>query len=177
MKVDQSNWKFKIRDIVKEDIAGFTGVIQAVSHLETGCTHYGIAPNKLDKTGQIQGWCWFDESRLIKTGHSKGFSPESWDQQFNMHDVLKDIRSGFIGCVTSINFYATGCITYELLSTKLDRDGKLVDTQNIGQESLVLVKSTPAKKVPKARPAKAEKPPSPPCELGARRTTSFQRRR
>jgi len=168
-------WKFRIRDVVKDDIAGFTGVIQCIAEMESGCTHYGVCATKLSKAGKEQ-WSWFDESRLVKTGRSKGFSPESWEQQYNLGDRIKDRHTGVEGIIVSMNFYATGCMTYDTQPVQLDRDGKIVDTINIPQERMILVKAAEVKEKPapaKDEKTKAKKPPSPPAENGSHRSLSL----
>ena len=57
--------KFKMRDKVKDKITGFEGIILAISEYDTGCTHYGVASQDLDKDGKVKEWEWFDTSRLV----------------------------------------------------------------------------------------------------------------
>lgn len=55
--------KFDMRDTLKDQITGFTGVVVAISFYDTGCTHYGLAA-PMDKDGKVPDWEWFDETRL-----------------------------------------------------------------------------------------------------------------
>ena len=77
--------KFKLGDVVRDIITGYTGIIVGVTFYLTGCTHYGILNQELDKDGNIRDWVWLDGSKLelveIKestkatiniTGHSGG---------------------------------------------------------------------------------------------------------
>lgn len=56
--------KFEFGDLVKDEISGFTGIAMVRALYSTGCTHYGVAPQELDKDGKVQNWEWFDETRL-----------------------------------------------------------------------------------------------------------------
>jgi hypothetical protein len=67
MKGDGMNFKSKYNmfDILKDKVSGFTGIVLAISFYDTGCTHYGVAPQNLKEDGGLHTWEWFDESRLI----------------------------------------------------------------------------------------------------------------
>jgi len=176
MKRDLQEHKYSIRDILQDDVTGFKGAVLAIAEQLSGCTHYGLCPVGLDKEEQQKTWGWFDGSRLqpvmkVKKGkesaspdRSDGFVPDMWDQKFNLRDALKDSISGFGGVVISVNFYSTGCVTYELVANRLDRDGKIGDTVNLDQDRVELVKAYNVKKEKKPHPFR---PPSPPCDLGS----------
>lgn len=57
--------KFEFGDLVKDSISNFTGIVMVRALYSTGCTHYGLAPQELDKEGKVQDCEWFDQSRLI----------------------------------------------------------------------------------------------------------------
>jgi hypothetical protein len=50
-------------DRVKDIVTGFTGIAAGRYEYMTGCTQYGVAPEKL-KDGAVADWATFDESRL-----------------------------------------------------------------------------------------------------------------
>lgn len=59
------SFKFNMGDRVKDIVSGYTGVILAMTYYSTGCRHYGIAPEKTGKDGNIREYEWLDESRLV----------------------------------------------------------------------------------------------------------------
>jgi len=161
MKRDQSRWKFKLRDIVKDDVTGYEGVALGIGELETGCTYYGIAPQEV-KDAKPAEWHWFDESRLVHVGHCDGYVPLEWDQFYNMHDVVKDTITGYTGTVMDITFYASGCLGYGVQAAKFDK-GVPVPVQFFTQDRLAFVKA--AKRAPRVETV--ERPPSPPFHQNA----------
>jgi len=58
------NTKFNMNDILQDRVSGFKGQVLGVTKYDTGCTHYGLAPTKVNKDGMLSEWLWFDESRL-----------------------------------------------------------------------------------------------------------------
>ena len=61
-------FKFAMNQVVKDVISGFQGVILARVEYATGCKHYGIAPQSVNKDGKISEWEYLDESRLMAVG-------------------------------------------------------------------------------------------------------------
>jgi hypothetical protein len=55
-----------IGDIAKDNVTGFTGLIDAEIKYLTGCTQFRIQPREL-KEGKIQESVWFDENRITVT--------------------------------------------------------------------------------------------------------------
>jgi len=63
--------------------------------------------------------------------------------KFNFYDVLKDKVSGFSGVCLARTEYATGCIHYGLLASKLNKEGKPFDNYEWFDTSrLILVKKS-----------------------------------
>jgi hypothetical protein len=58
--------KPKIGDIAKDNITGFSGLIDAKIEYLTGCTQFRLQPREL-KDSKIQECVWFDENRLTTT--------------------------------------------------------------------------------------------------------------
>jgi hypothetical protein len=57
--------KFEMYDVLRDKVTGYTGVVLGVSHYFTGCRHYGLAQQNIDKaTGKLKEWEWLDETRL-----------------------------------------------------------------------------------------------------------------
>ena len=57
--------RFNLNDVLKDKVTGFTGVCLGISRYATGCIHYGLMPQKINKDGTIaQNYEWLDESRL-----------------------------------------------------------------------------------------------------------------
>lgn len=61
-------FKFKLGEILRDKITGFTGVVMGRTEYVTGCIQYGLLPCNLDKDGNMQSWKWLDEIRLKPTG-------------------------------------------------------------------------------------------------------------
>lgn len=59
--------KFKMGDVLKDKVTGFTGAVLCISRYSTGCTHYALQAQKVGKDGKISEWENFDETRLTKT--------------------------------------------------------------------------------------------------------------
>ena len=57
--------KFKLKDVLRDEVSGFEGVALAVTIYATGCIHYGLAQQKLKDDGGVADWQWFDETRLL----------------------------------------------------------------------------------------------------------------
>ncbi len=62
--------KFKMHQILRDKVTGFTGCVLAISFYATGCTHYGLCPRQEKKDGGIPEWEWLDESRLTPVAAS-----------------------------------------------------------------------------------------------------------
>jgi hypothetical protein len=56
--------KFSMHDVLKDKVSGLKGVVLGITFYDTGCIHYGLAPQKLKEDGTVHDWTWFDESRL-----------------------------------------------------------------------------------------------------------------
>jgi hypothetical protein len=67
--------KFKLGEILKDRVTGFTGVVMGRTEYFTGCIHYGLQATKL-KDGAIVAWEWLDEQRLDATEKRVDFYPE-----------------------------------------------------------------------------------------------------
>jgi len=173
MNRDLKEKKYRMRDVLRDNISGFQGAVQGISEGITGAIHYGLAPYGLTRDGESRQWRWFDESRLEPVMEDSGTSaypkrmegwmPQSWDQQYNLWDKVKDKITDLEGTITSINFYGTGCITYETLPAQLTRDGAVADTNNLDQCRVILV----ARGTVEGPATEEEKPPSPPCDPGS----------
>jgi len=61
-------FKFKLGEILKDKITGFTGVVLGRAEYATGCIQYGLLSPKLNKEGESLPWHWIDQVRLITTG-------------------------------------------------------------------------------------------------------------
>jgi hypothetical protein len=60
--------KYAMGSILKEIVTGFEGVAMGITLYQTGCVHYGLVAQSLNKDGGQNKWEWFDESRLEDTG-------------------------------------------------------------------------------------------------------------
>ena len=60
-------------DKVKDKVTGFSGVILARCEYATGCSHYGVCPERLTKEGKSPEWEYIDESRLVLLGKFQPF--------------------------------------------------------------------------------------------------------
>lgn len=56
--------KFKNGDFLEDIVTGFKGVVMVVAFYSTGCIHYGLQDNKMNKDGLFNDWQWLDSSRL-----------------------------------------------------------------------------------------------------------------
>ena len=56
--------KFSMHDVLKDKVSGLKGVVLGITFYDTGCIHYGLAPQKLKEDGTVHNWTWLDESRL-----------------------------------------------------------------------------------------------------------------
>jgi len=63
--------KFGMKDVLKDEVSGFKGVVLGISFYDTGCIHYGLAPQQLKSDGSVHDWQWFDESRLVLVKKAK----------------------------------------------------------------------------------------------------------
>jgi len=153
MKKTQKDWKFKMLDVVKDEITGFEGVVVAVSELDTGAIHYGVQSQKL-KDGKPEKWQWVDETRLKKTMAISANTQKTWNLDFEIHDYVKDTLTGFSGFVVDITFYQTGCINIGVQSNKLDRDGKPLDTQFFTSNRVVLLDKNNTQQQKEEKPKK-----------------------
>ena len=59
-------FKFENGDLLEDNVTGLTGVVMVRAEYSTGCHHYGILPQELNKDGAIHDWHWLDSSRLTK---------------------------------------------------------------------------------------------------------------
>ena len=57
--------RFKLKDVLRDEVSGFEGVALAVVFYAEGCTHFGLAQQKLKGDGSVAAWQWFDETRLL----------------------------------------------------------------------------------------------------------------
>lgn len=57
-------FKFNMRDKVKDQITGFTGIITARTEWLNGCHRYNVQSPDLDKDGRVPSTEHFDEEQL-----------------------------------------------------------------------------------------------------------------
>jgi hypothetical protein len=57
--------KFKLNDVLKDNVSGYTGHVLGITLYATGCIHYGLAALNVGTDGKPMEWQWFDESRCI----------------------------------------------------------------------------------------------------------------
>jgi len=71
--------KFSMHDVLKDTVSGFKGQVHGITFYSTGCIHYGLAPQKLNKDGLLHDWQWLDESRctLVKAAKKVTVKPRS----------------------------------------------------------------------------------------------------
>jgi hypothetical protein len=76
-----------MRDVLKDDVSGYQGVVMGVTFYDTGCIHYGLAPQKVKSDGTLNDWQWFDESRLtlVKAGNMRKGKPHSGPDMNQKH--------------------------------------------------------------------------------------------
>jgi hypothetical protein len=55
--------KFDMGDTVKDDVTGYEGVVVAITHYMTGCTHASLQAKK-NKEGKVPEWESFEETRM-----------------------------------------------------------------------------------------------------------------
>ncbi len=55
--------KFNLGDTAKDDITGYEGVVVALTHYITGCTHCSLQA-KITKEGKVPEWENFDDKRM-----------------------------------------------------------------------------------------------------------------
>lgn len=67
----QIPFKFELGEILKDIVTGYTGVAMGRTQYFTGCNHYGLLSQKVNKDGDPDNWCWFDQSRLARTNKAK----------------------------------------------------------------------------------------------------------
>lgn len=63
-----AGFKFKLGEVLKDAVTGFTGVVMARIDYTTGCNQYGLSPQKVNKEGKRPDWEYIDENRLVSTG-------------------------------------------------------------------------------------------------------------
>lgn len=68
---------FDFNVLVRDKVTGFTGVVLGKTEYATGCTQYGVCPNKLNSDGRVPDWHWFDGNRLEKLDGSIDIKKES----------------------------------------------------------------------------------------------------
>ncbi len=66
----QLNTKFNMRDQLKDEITGCTGIVTGIHFYDTGCTHYSLQ-QKVNKEGKVPDWESFDETRLVLVKKAK----------------------------------------------------------------------------------------------------------
>jgi hypothetical protein len=54
----------QLGDRIRDNLTGLTGIAAGRCDYLTGCTQFGLAPEKLTKEGMPREWLWLDESRL-----------------------------------------------------------------------------------------------------------------
>lgn len=59
-------FKFNLGDVLRDKVTGFAGVVMARSDYFTGCRHYALQAQKVNKDGKVPDWEWLDEQRLEK---------------------------------------------------------------------------------------------------------------
>jgi hypothetical protein len=60
--------KIELGRLCKDAVTGFVGVAIGVTQWITGCTRWGLQPQKLDKDGKVRDPEWFDGDRLSVIG-------------------------------------------------------------------------------------------------------------
>ena len=61
-------FKYELGTVLKDIVTGFEGVVMSRTQYFTGCSHYGLCSQQLNKDGKMQEWEYIDESRLKLVG-------------------------------------------------------------------------------------------------------------
>jgi hypothetical protein len=69
--------------------------------------------------------------------------------KYEMGDVVKDRISGFKGTVIGQYVYNTGCKHYGVAPLKVSNEGKILETENLDETRLILIKAVPKKDLSK----------------------------
>jgi len=70
-------FEFDLGEVLVDVVTGLQGVVMGRTQYITGCTHYGLLAQKLDKDGKVRDWEWMDEKRLKRTGKKISFDSVS----------------------------------------------------------------------------------------------------
>lgn len=62
-------FKYSNGDKLRDKVTGLTGVVMVCAEYSTGCHHYGILQQELNKDNVSHEWEWIDQSRLEKISH------------------------------------------------------------------------------------------------------------
>jgi len=118
----------KLGSRVKDIITGFTGIAVGYSKWMYGCNRIVVESESL-KDGKPLGNEWFDEQRVetVEEGVISIIAPK--DHDVVMPNLYRDRITGFEGIAQAITTWSSGNVTISLEPTKVEKDGKAVDSQ------------------------------------------------
>ena len=125
-------------------VTGFKGTATSIVRYLHGCDRVALQP-KVDKKGKAVANETFDETQLAITDHNRAVIKEMAIATVDLGDKVKDPLSGFEGIVFGHAYWLNGCIRTGV-SPKLDKDGKIQETQWFDDPQLELIKKKKVKK-------------------------------
>ena len=144
--------KFEMGTFVKDIRNGFSGYIVGICEENNGIISYGISPDRLSKTGEIQDTNFIDELyiQLVK-GKGVISTISTTGSNFKITDIVDvpilDIRDATI---YSRIIYATGCSRYALISKKLKKKAASGELGMMWVDGALLKMKKVSKKVKKS---------------------------
>jgi len=143
--------KYGMGDELKDPITGFTGIVLSITEHSTGCIHYGLQAQSLDKDGKPGVDCWFDQTRLTPVNAKKVDFPTP-APQYRLFQQVKDKVTALKGTILAVARHSDNTVSYGIQQSELDKNGKVRDYEWTGEHRIILVKDVPKAKDEKEPP-------------------------
>jgi hypothetical protein len=138
----------QIGDEVKDTITGYQGIAMAIYNWVDNNDTVGIQKEGLNKDGVPEDIRWFDITRLQVIESSKKLAIPCPAPKFKFYDEVKDKPTGFLGKVTGMSHWITGCIRMTVTSNQIRQDGENFVEMSLPQDRLELVEEAKKEEKP-----------------------------
>lgn len=134
-------FKFKGGNFVKDQLTNFSGIINGVILHDTGNIQYSIQPACAD--GETVKDALFIDGDFLEHQPENDLSTlvdfNETHFKFKNGNLIKSHKSSITGYIYGQVVWITGCISYQITSTNLNRDGNQI-YDNLSENDCVLVK-------------------------------------
>lgn len=135
-------FKFQGGQFVRDQLTNVSGIVNGVIVRDTGNVQYSVVPVATEDSNELKDSFWIDADYLINDAE-KDMKADHVDFnqtifEYDLGDLVKSAKTEFKGTIYAKIVWITGCVSYCVTSSTMDRDGKQVHDQLDENECIAL---------------------------------------